>query len=163
MMVLSSPLSTFKYKSNLKKKIIATIIDYSLFLIPTYIYIMLLGHDNDEGGKTVEGLMAFPIGIFWFIYFVIVEGIFGATLAHQGFNLRVITIERRNIVWTQSFKRHLLDFIDILFWGIPGIIAIINTDKHQRIGDLWAKTIVVDTKDPEQYDLIEKLKSRESN
>jgi uncharacterized RDD family membrane protein YckC len=45
----------------------------------------------------------------------------------------------------------LLDPIDILFYGIPAIIAIKNSDKHQRLGDMWAKTIVVDIKDAEQY------------
>jgi uncharacterized RDD family membrane protein YckC len=162
MTVQFTPPLTFRYKSNLKKKIIATLLDYSLFLLPTYIYVMVVGHDNAQGGKTVEGLMVLPIGAFWFIYFVLIEGIFGATLAHQGFYLKVITFERRNVDWTQALKRHLLDFIDIFFWGIPGIISITKTEKHQRLGDLWAKTIVVDTKDPEQYRQIEKSKNKNS-
>ena len=48
-------------------------------------------------------------------------------------------------------KRHLLDPIDLLFYGIPAIITIKNTEKHQRLGDLWAKTIVIDTMDAEQF------------
>ena len=43
------------------------------------------------------------------------------------------------------------DPIDILMYGISAIIVIHNSDKHQRTGDMWAKTIVVDTNDPEQY------------
>ena len=49
-----------------------------------------------------------------------------------------------------------LDPIDILIYGIPAIIAIKNSDKNQRIGDMWAKTIVVDMDDEEQY-LKEKI------
>jgi uncharacterized RDD family membrane protein YckC len=147
----TTPTGNFKYRTNLKKKIVATLIDYSLVLIPAYLYITFFGHDNDEGVKTVDGLLALPIPIFWFLYFVVVEAMFGATLAHQAFYLKVITLDRKEIAFTQALKRHLLDPIDILFWGIPGIIAIKNTDKHQRIGDLWARTIVIDTKDPEQY------------
>ncbi len=45
----------------------------------------------------------------------------------------------------------MLDLIDIMFYGIPAIIAIKNSDKHQRIIDMWAETFVVDTTDPEQY------------
>lgn len=141
---------TFKTKTNLKKRIIATLLDYSLFLLSTYLYIMLVGHDNDEGGKTVNGLLALPIPIVWFIYFVVIEACYSATLAHQGLYLKVLTIDRKEIEWTQALKRHLLDPIDILFYGIPAIIAIRNSDKHQRLGDMWAKTIVVDTKDAEQ-------------
>ena len=142
---------TFKYKTNLKKRIIATLLDYTVFLIPTYIYILYFGQDNDEGGKTVTGLMTLPIPIVWTIYFVVIEACYGATLAHQGLNLKVLTIDRKQIEWTQALKRHLLDPIDVLFYGIPAIIAIKNSDKHQRLGDMWAKTIVVDTKDEEQF------------
>lgn len=114
-------------------------------------YIMYFGHDNGEGGKTVDGLMALPIPMLWSLYFVVVEAMYGATFAHQALYLKVTTLDRKEIELIQALKRHLLDPIDILFWGIPGIIAIKNTDKHQRLGDLWAKTIVVDTKDPEQH------------
>ncbi len=142
---------TFKTKTNLKKRIISTLLDYAIFLLSTYLYIMLVGHDNDEGGKTVDGLLALPISIVWFIYFVVIEASYGATLAHQGLDLKVLTIHRKEIEWTQALKRHLLDPIDILLYGIPAIIAIKNSDKHQRLGDMWAKTIVVDLKDKEQF------------
>jgi uncharacterized RDD family membrane protein YckC len=141
---------TFKTKTNLKKRIIATLLDYALFLISTYIYIVLVGHDNDEGGKTVNGLLALPIPMGWFIYFVVIEACYDATLAHQGLYLKVLTLDRKETEWAQALKRHLLDPIDILFFGIPAIIAIKNSAKHQRIGDMWAGTIVVDLKDKEQ-------------
>lgn len=150
---------TLKTKTNLKKRIIATLLDYALFLISMYLYIMLVGHDNEEGGKTVNGLLALPIPIVWFIYFVVIEACYSATLAHQGLYLKVLTVDRKEIEWTQALKRHLLDPIDILFYGIPAIIAIRNSDKHQRLGDMWAKTIVVDTKDKEQFFINETTQS----
>jgi uncharacterized RDD family membrane protein YckC len=151
MTLTSTSTVTFKNKSNLKKRIIATLIDYALFLIPMYMYIMYFGQFNNEGGKTVSGLMALPIPIVWVIYFVVIEAYYGSTLAHQSLYLKVLTVDRKQIQWTQALKRHLLDPIDILFYGIPAIIAIKNSEKHQRLGDMWAKTIVVDTKDTEQY------------
>ena len=141
----------FKFKTNLKKRIFATILDYGLYLLAFYVYLMFFGHENDEGGQTVSGLLALPIFIAWFVYFVVIEAFYGATLGHQGFNLKVLTLKRKDIEFTQALKRHLLDPIDIFFYGIPAIIAIKNSDRHQRIGDMWAKTIVVDTTDPEQY------------
>jgi uncharacterized RDD family membrane protein YckC len=139
-----------KYKSNLTKRIFATLIDYGLYLLFFSVYIMILGTDNLEGGKTVSGFLAFPLFIIWFIYFIVIETLNGATLGHHCFDLKVVTLERKEIKIAQAIKRHLLDLIDILFYGIPAIIAIKNSDKHQRIGDMWAKTIVIDTKDVEQ-------------
>lgn len=66
--------------------------------------------------------------------------------------LQVVTLNRKRIGWKEAAKRHLLDPIDIALYGIPGIIAIKNSDKKQRIGDMWAGTIVVNLKDPEQYE-----------
>lgn len=81
-------------------------------------YVTLFGHENDEGGQTVSGLLALPIFIGWFIYFVVIEVFYGATLGHQVFNLKVLPLNRKDIEFTQALKRHLLDWLDILFYGI---------------------------------------------
>jgi hypothetical protein len=45
-------------------------------------------------------------------------------------------------------KRHSLDPVDILFCGI---FVIKNFDKQSTYWATWAKTIVVDIKDKEQF------------
>ena len=62
--------------------------------------------------------------------------------------LRAIPLDGtiRKLTFLESFKRHLLDPIDFCFFGIVAIITIKNTVKNQRVGDLWAKTIVVSSK-----------------
>ena len=132
-------------------RILATIIDYGFYLLLFTSYVLYFGHKNSEGGETVEGLAALPLPLFWFLYFIIFESLFDATPGHLLLHLKVLTIERKRISFGQAFKRHIMDFFDVFFYGIPAIIAIRNTEKHQRIGDLWAKTIVVDTTDTEQY------------
>jgi uncharacterized RDD family membrane protein YckC len=151
MVALTPSTASLKYKTNLAKRIIASLLDYLLVTIPVIIYILYFGHFNKEGGKTVEGIMVLPIPLFWFLYFVVVEAVWGSTFAHQAFNLKVVTVNRKEIEWEHALKRHLLDPIDIYFAGVTAIIAILNSEKHQRLGDLWANTIVVDIKDPEQY------------
>jgi uncharacterized RDD family membrane protein YckC len=153
---MTNDTSTFKFKTNLKKRIYATLLDYGLFLVASYAYITFFGHDNDEGGKTVNGVLTLPLPTAWFIYFVIVETFYGATLGHYSFDLKVLSLDRGEVAFEQVVKRHLLDLIDVFLYGIPAIIAIRNSEKHQRLGDMWAKTIVVDTTDSEQY-LVEKL------
>lgn len=133
-------------KSNLRKRTFASILDYGFFLSLTIAYIVYFGEPDGAGENTVTGLLALVIPIAWFLYFVVIETINEATLGHQAFNLAVKTENRKPITLKQSFKRHLLDPIDILIFGIPARIAIKNSDKHQRLGDMWAKTIVVDLK-----------------
>lgn len=135
------------HKRNLSKRIIGTVIDYVLYGSFFYLYVDHFGYENAEGGKTVEGLLAFPVFIVWFSYFVIVESIYGATLGHCLFYLKVVTDRYTRISITHSLKRHFLDPIDIFIFGIPGLIAINSSDKHQRLGDMWAKTFVVDGRD----------------
>lgn len=142
--------SIFKFKTNLIKRIYATIIDYGLFFLFIIVYTMYFGYENEEGGKSVNGLLALPIFIVWLFYFIVIEAYYGATLGHQGFYLRVLSLNRKKIGFKQALKRHLLDPIDF-FYGIPAIIVIKNSDRHQRIGDLWARTFVVDMTDSEQY------------
>ena len=141
----------FKFKTNLKKRILSTLVDYGLYFLFFYAYIDFFGHENDDGLITVDGILGLPIFIVWFLYFVVVESINGSTLGHMAFNLKVLTLNRKEINFIQALKRHLLDPIDIFFYGIPAIIAIKNSDRNQRIGDIWANTIVVDTTDPEQF------------
>lgn len=149
---MNQPDNNLKFKPNLKKRILATLIDYGLFLLGTYVYMSYFGEPNDEGGLEVEGLKALLIPIVWFIYFVVIESINGATLGHQVLHLEILTTNRKPISFKHAIKRHLLDPIDILFYGIPAIISIKKSDKHQRLGDMWANTIVIDMNDEEQYE-----------
>lgn len=148
---MKKPNTIFKYKPNLKKRIITTLLDYGLFLIGTIAYIFYFGEPDKEGGMRIQGISALLIPIVWFLYFIVVEASKGATFGHQALNLKVVTINRKPISFKHSVKRHLIDFIDIFFYGIPAIIAIKNSDKSQRIGDMWANTIVVDLNDDEQF------------
>mgnify|MGYP001573446928 CR=1 FL=1 len=146
-------MNEFIYKPNFKKRIIATILDYGFFLLLFYVYVMYFGEPNAEGGYTASGFYALPIPIMWFIYFVIIEANLGGTVGHHGLGLKVVKLKnRRDIGISEAFKRHLLDPIDILIYGIPAFLTVKFSEKHQRIGDMVANTIVVDTSDPEQHE-----------
>ena len=142
----------YKYKKNLPKRILATIIDYLIIFLITYAYIEIFGEINSEGVKAVYNLSALPIIIVWFLYIVVIEAIYGATLAHQAFNLKVLTSKGHEIDFGNVLKRRLLDPIDLIFlFGLPAFIFVSTTERHQRLGDLWADTVIVDITDMEQY------------
>lgn len=71
-----------------------------------------------------------------------IEQIAGATLGNGIARLKPIdqtTLVKPSVL--QSFKRHILDPIDMFFFGLVAFITIKNTGK--RLGDLWAGTIVI--------------------
>jgi uncharacterized RDD family membrane protein YckC len=143
-------------KSNLKKRFFAGLIDYSIVFIVTYLIFDIWGVANSEGNTYVTGFPAFCIFLFWCIWTVGLEQIFGATLGNAIFNLKPISTRKNQLKLTlgQSIKRHLLDSIDLSPIGI-GFLLIKNTERNQRLGDIWAETIVID--DANQNLPVEKI------
>ena len=130
-------------KRYLKQRILATIIDYGIFFIVVVIYCVCLGTESSEGVYWVYGLLALPIPIIWFLYFVVLEAVNQASPGHDICKLVVVKTDGGKIGFTDAVKRRILDIVDISFYGIPALICICNTPKFQRIGDLFADTIVV--------------------
>ena len=136
-----------EYKKYIKLRIFATLIDYTIYVIVLSLYIVFFGTKKDTGGYEVQGLPALPIFIFWFLYFIGTEAINGATPGHDICGLTVVKANGEKITLGDAFKRRIVDFIDITPYGLPALICINNTPKYQRIGDLWANTVVVKKSD----------------
>ena len=92
----------------------------------------------------INGFPALLPVFFWFIMTVGLEQWNGKTIGNLLVGLKPISINGNNekLTMIQSIKRHVLDPIDMFFFGI-GAIIINKTGKNQRLGDIWAKTIVV--------------------
>jgi uncharacterized RDD family membrane protein YckC len=134
---------TIKTQAKLQKRILATIIDYGLYLAFFIWAVTTFGEANEDGSYSLKGLKGIWVEIVWVIYFPIIESITGQTLGKKIMGLKVVTMLGKPISLWQAVKRHLVDIFDFGFMGIPAIIAIKNTPDHQRLGDLWAKTIVI--------------------
>ncbi len=143
-------------KPNIGKRILAGLMDYGIIFTFTYVFAGTFGEPNIDGGYTVDGLpMLIPIG-FWVIMIIGIEQFFGATLGNYLLDLKPISINgvQEELTIIQSFKRHLVDLIDMFFFGLIGIMIIKNTEMNQRLGDLWAKTIVVNMKEYKELNNI---------
>ncbi|MGG8497086.1 RDD family protein [Tenacibaculum sp. TC6] len=140
--------SKIKTEPNIGNRFVAGLVDYIIIYAVTFFLIYTLGEPNDEGGYSLSGLPALIPIAFWLIMTVGLEIEFGATLGNLLVGLKPIPKNETNrkLTFGESFKRHLLDPIDMFFFGLVGIITIKNTDLNQRVGDLWAKTIVVPIK-----------------
>ena len=121
-----------------------------------FIFLLTFGEPDAEGELNLNGLLALVPILFWGIMTIGLEQWFGATLGNFLARLKPISISKSNdnstfsrtdekLTFGQSLKRHLLDPIDMFFFGIAGIITIKKTDKNQRLGDIWGNTIVVKT------------------
>jgi uncharacterized RDD family membrane protein YckC len=80
------------------------------------------------------------------VIIVLPEVFLGATLGNSIVGLKPISLTRNNgeLSLSQSIKRHILDPIDMFPFGLIAIITIKNTDRNQRLGDIWAKTVVTE-------------------
>ncbi len=137
-----------RIETNITRRIFAGIIDYTIIFFFSFAMIFVFGEPNDEGNYQLNGLPALIPVAFWLLMTVGLESGLGGTLGNSIVGLKAIPLsgQNRNLTFGQSLKRHLLDPIDMFFFGLPGIITVKNTDKHQRIGDLWAGTIVIKMK-----------------
>ncbi len=137
-----------KIKNNLGKRFLAGLIDYTIIETFFYVYVYTVGSPNDEGGYSVTGILGLVPTVFWFSFTILLEIFYGATLGNSIVGLRPKSLTRNSgqLTFSQSLKRHLLDPLDMFPFGLIGIITIKNTDKHQRLGDIWAKTIVTEIK-----------------
>lgn len=135
----------------LSRRILAGIIDYSIVFVFIGVQFYYFGKENADGSYSLDGLPAFFVLIFWITYTIIIEQIFGATLGNLLNGIMPSSIIEKDstlkkIRLSQSIKRHLLDPIDLGLFGLIGLIAISNTERGQRLGDLWAKTKIIKCK-----------------
>jgi len=135
----------FKTQSNLGDRIVAGLVDYIIIFTFFFVYVYSFGEPNDEGGYTVNGLPALVPVLFWGLMTVGFEQWLGATLGNLLVGLKPTSIldNDEKLTFAQSFKRHLLDPVDMFFFGLVGIVTIKNSEKNQRVGDIWAHTIVI--------------------
>jgi uncharacterized RDD family membrane protein YckC len=132
------------YYAKLRKRAAASFVDYGIVFTLTFSYTFTFGRPNAEGVQSVDGVEGLPVFGLWLIYFPIVEGMTGQTLGKKVVGTRVATLSGGDVGVWKSFIRHLFDMIDFLFFGLIGILVVRSTDKRQRVGDLIAKTIVIE-------------------
>lgn len=136
-------------KANLGKRFMAGFIDYTIVFGFMGVMFYFYG-EQTAAGYVLSGTPFYAVIIFGGLMTIGVEQVVGATLGNFLFDLKPISIEdleNKRVNIGQSIKRHIGTFIDLLLFGFVAVLLIKNTEHHQRLGDIWAKTIVVDTTD----------------
>lgn len=130
------------------RRFFAFVVDlFALFMLFGFIFLASL--NSNEYYKAVFLLVVSLI--IAFLYFIYFEGpSSGCTLGKYIFSIRVVDQENfKNISYKNSIIRNILRIVDFFPYFIPGLVGLITilvSKKNQRIGDIAAKTIVIQEK-----------------
>lgn len=130
----------------LSLRISAHLVDLFILCVGTEVFSRILGVPN---AGIVRNLFDFtvprPYFALYLLYLGIFEWSFGATLGKLALGLRVVTSKgERPTIWS-AMVRNLIGFYErhIMLAGFAALPTILLTPRHQRLGDLLARTVVV--------------------
>ena len=130
-------------------RIFAACLDYCIFFILLGIFYGEWYKPDTEGvgiGFNLINPNPIVLVLLWFLIFPFLEGLKGQTIGKRLLRVRVLSNDYLTASYVQCIVRHLCDTMDWLpFFGIAGLIVASNNKLKQRIGDLVAKTIVIDS------------------
>ncbi len=130
-------------KAVLRKRALASLIDYVILFLFTLFLPVAIGKKTNTGYE-VEGILALLPILYWIVYFIIAEKIFSGTLGKNLLGIKVESSDGGSIKFSQATKRRLADFIEIIWcFGLVAYVNASNNSTNKRIGDIWANTRVV--------------------
>jgi uncharacterized RDD family membrane protein YckC len=137
------------------KRWLACFIDYLLYFVLVMLITYGFGEPViDEDGDRIRRITGTP-GFFlvvlpWFLFLPGIESFNkGQTIGKALLRIRTIQEDGSKLTFGKSLVKHLFDWVDYFpFFGIVGLIVASGNKNKQRVGDLVAKTIVVDAKQP---------------
>jgi uncharacterized RDD family membrane protein YckC len=126
------------------RRVIQYVIDYILVgIIPAIAYWLL-----DRGSGFLHGfgwLLATLISLVIYLWYWVLRpsGHQGQTFGMQVLGLRIISKDGGPASMVQYLVRGVMLLIDTLFFGLVGLITMMASRYHQRVGDHLARTLVV--------------------
>lgn len=104
-----------------------------------------IGADPELAGGAAAGVGFFVI-IFYGTLFEAFRG--GQTPGKRSLNIRVVGDHGEPVDFRMAFTRNLMLLVDVMLTlFLAGLIAIVRSERSQRLGDMAAGTLVVDTRD----------------
>ncbi len=127
--------------------ILTSIASFILLLLITFMFREMIRSFVAENGNLYFFGMQFYLLTGQVGYYVIMEGLFSATIGKTVASIRVVDESGGQISMGKSVIRNLLRFIDVLpvllGWYVLGFLLIFVSDDEQRLGDMVANTYVV--------------------
>jgi len=104
------------------------------------------GYIGDNGGfyTTTTGVSWPWLSLIGFVYFIVLEAMFGATLGKQLMRVKVVRLDGQNLSVSGVVARNVLRVIDFLpIAYVLGGLLVLGTPGAQRVGDMVAGTTIV--------------------
>jgi uncharacterized RDD family membrane protein YckC len=117
------------------------IIDLVITFAILWIVAHFSGQTTDQGFQLTGAPMFLGVAIS-ILYFIVMEAMFGATVAKLLLKLRVVKDDGSPIGWRESILRNVLRIIDGIALYLVGFIVVCATSNRKRIGDMVAGTVV---------------------
>lgn len=120
------------------RRAVAVIIDIILIGVVNAIISSVLAR---SGLAVLGGVIALAITFGYYIY---LEGNYGQTIGKMALGIVVVTEDGGPIDYKPAAIRTVLRIVDVLpVLYLVGIIAVLVTDRKQRLGDIVGDTVVV--------------------
>jgi uncharacterized RDD family membrane protein YckC len=128
------------------RRVLATIIDGILIAIGSAVFMapVALFGDHAALAATASVLLSLAYFVLVVAYYVLMEGLLGQTIGKMVCGIQVIaedTGQRPGLA--KAAIRTVLRVVDGLFSYLVAFIAVLASEKNQRLGDMAAGTLVV--------------------
>ena len=139
-------------------RVIAALFDAFVGALIWYPFFHFWGtNDETRNQYNVSGLRALAMLCATAAYWILTEWILGATAGKLICDLRVVSQEGKKCSFGQSVKRNVLRAVDFFPFYVPGFLAAKLSPLRQRLGDQWAKTIVVKKRKKPLADVVSQV------
>ncbi len=133
--------------ARLGDRFIAVVLD-TIFLAAIMLFVgAVLWSEHERFPLSNNGLIAVGAAIAFviaFLYYFLLEGAFGVTLGKAIIGVRVATMSGRRGGFRASAIRNALRVVEGVPLYIPGFFVSLFSKARRRIGDLAAKTVVLE-------------------
>ena len=138
--------ATYEFEG-LGRRFLAALIDNATWLLAFFWFFGNIGAAIYDADPVAGGLYFLAFFSAWFNYFAISEWRWGQTIGKNAMGMKVISADRGKVGFGQASVRNLLRLVDFF---LVGWVMIATTDKHQRLGDKAADTVVVRSRAPQK-------------
>lgn len=150
-------------------RLLALAIDFVIANVLSFVVLFPIAFIAAMAGRPMTespDILGYVVGaVIVYGYRIVTEGLWSATPGKRMLGLRVVSASTSGrITWKQSAIRNLALIVDLLFWGLIGLITANSSPYRQRYGDKAAGTVVVRTNEslaptPEVVDLTARARA----
>ena len=129
------------------RRTVAQIIDW-IFSLIWFLPFAVVEHPVGGGIRlSWDGWRAVTPYLITLVYFVVLEGLLGATVGKFLTGIRVVQADGATMGWGGSVVRNLLRIVDAIPYVLPYLLGAIviwtGGERKQRVGDRVARTVVI--------------------